>query len=104
MSRILKWTVPVDDNWHEIGHGDPAMVADDPNHLYQGLVWTIEPSEETARIQAEQERIMNLPPVKRMARIYGTGMDYPSNATYLGSFRDGQFVWHVVAMSVRDDD
>lgn len=101
MSRVLKWPVPIDDQWHEIGPGPVALVAKLPVHhdyLPAGpetaAVWTIE-DEDKFRIQ---DVFPEVPRRVRIARVYGTGHDVPAPPfDHLGSYVSGLLVWHVFA-------
>lgn len=79
MQRVLRWDVPVDDKWHDIGAGRVVEVAvrntrtPDERNLVE--VWTLEdyPGTSTA----------DLP--KRSAIVVGTGQPAPENTEYLGT-------------------
>lgn len=113
MSKILKWTIPIDDKWHRIGNGRPILVLPEPENseFYWRtpgqpcvLVWTIEPSESEARIDDEILEAAGARKKITEARVYGTGHELPPHAAYAGSCRDdvggrGAFVWHVLTLS-----
>lgn len=108
MSRILKWTVPIDDQWHEVGTGPVALVAKwKSNADYMSLegpfalVWTIEPAEDDP-MEAYARELNSVRSVRR-ARVYGTGQDWPSVCDHLGSYVDGPLVWHVIGISGTED-
>lgn len=88
MKRVLKWSVPVDDQEHFIGGGPVSHVAMEPGTGYgQNTppvvnIWTEEP------LNGEN-------PV-RSALVVGTGHSYADGYMAVGSCRDGIFVWHVV--------
>lgn len=83
---IYKYSVPVDDEWHEISMPGPARVL----HVEcQGGFGTV-------NLWAEVDIEGEGSTVRRM-RAYGTGMALPDNAVYVGSSLAGPFVWHVYA-------
>lgn len=83
--KVLKWPVPLDDQWHDIGNGLPVMVGEqgDPN---TAQVWTT---------QSEKDKGE---PWK--ARVFGTGHEIPDDAIHLGSYQSmaRPLVWHVFAL------
>ena len=103
MKRVLKWTVPVDDQWHPIGGGEVALVAVQgrPEVTPRGMsgtvgvvtVWTVE-----TFVEGWEKRQLGGAPT-RGARVYGTGHDVPDSpevpTTHLGSCQDGPLVWHL---------
>lgn len=104
--RVLKWAVAVDDEWHEIGTGEVVLVApfnsDAEWHSLEARavnVWTLEPDADDP-MRAVTERMMTSK-VGRIARVYGTGMEFPGD--HLGSCVDGRFVWHVAGLRTRED-
>ena len=105
MSRILKWTVPIDDQWHGIGTGPVALVNHPPSHQASGFrdacVWTVEPAEDDP-LEAYAREISAVRSIRR-ARVYGTGQDWPSVCDHLGSYVDGPLVWHVIGISGTED-
>lgn len=84
MKRILKWNIPVDDQYHEIGSGPVAHVACQagPDSVQ---VWTVEPAEEE--------------PLVRTAFVVGTGHTFGEHWQPVGSVvtASGALVWHVIA-------
>lgn len=80
--RILKWTIPVDDNDHPIGTGPVVHVACQ-HHPDTVEAWTDEPDAEHVEITS--------------ARVYGTGQPLPEHDEALGStvLLNG-LVWHVI--------
>jgi hypothetical protein len=81
MQRVLRWDVPVDDQWHEIGAGYVLEVAsrgyrDRPGDLTE--VWTLEQVED-----ATFKAVENLP--KRSVIVVGTGHQVPDNAEHIGT-------------------
>lgn len=82
--RVLKWTVPVDDQPHFIGTGQVVHVACQAGP-YEVQVWTEEPwgSEPTES------------PYGRRARAYGTGHAVPGGWIHIGSVIDLGLVWHL---------
>lgn len=86
MKRILKWNVPIDDKSHPIGAGPVVHVAIQGDDTVLELqVWTEEPAEGEPRTV--------------LARVYGTGHEYPDEGFALGSVfgHGGLFVWHLVS-------
>lgn len=82
MSAVLKWTVPVDDEWHPIGSGPVALVA--AQHGPRAVqVWTIEGRVNDVHF--------------RSAKVIGTGQAIPESTEHIGSTVAGEFVWHVFA-------
>jgi hypothetical protein len=78
MHRVLRWDVPVDDAWHEIGAGGVVHVAargyrERPGDLVE--VWTLE---ETAGVDTSE-----LP--KRSVTVVGTGHRLPDDVYIIGS-------------------
>lgn len=82
--RVLKWTVPVDDEWHPIGSG-PVVLAACQFGVDAVQVWTDEHDDGNV--------------LRRNARIYGTGHELPPFGQHLGSVMTvgGALVWHVYA-------
>lgn len=79
MQRVLRWEVPVDDGWHEIGAGRVVEVAvrktrtSGERELVE--VWTLE----GATFPGTSE------PTKRSVIVVGTGQTAPENTEYLGT-------------------
>ena len=78
MQRVLRWDVPVDDGWHDIGAGRVVHVAarthrERPGDMVE--VWTLEdtPDLGTANL------------IKRSVIVVGTAHPAPENTEYLGS-------------------
>jgi hypothetical protein len=82
--RVLKWNVPVDDQWHEIGSGPVVLVACQSS-VDTVQVWTDEPDSENIKM--------------RSVRVYGTGHEVPLFDEHLGSVITamGALVWHAFA-------
>lgn len=82
--RVLKWEVPVDEEFHLVGSGQVVHVAcqADPGTV---AVWTCE-SEEEGRLR-----------VSRAVRAYPTGRPVPPLLEHLGTAlaADGALVWHL---------
>lgn len=78
--RVLKWNVPVDDKYHEIGSGKVCLVAcqNGPDTVQ---VWTEESEEVTLG----------------SAIVVGTGHPVPDFTEHIGSVvtAGGALVWHV---------
>lgn len=89
--RVLRWTVPLDDEWHDIGPGPVALVAWRLTSVNAVEVWTIE----------------DLPPgwphagpEPRKVRVFGTGHLLAEDAgEHVGSTMShgDELVWHVFA-------
>ena len=79
MIRVLKWNVPVDDEWHPIGSGPVVHV--DAFNPWEVFIWTLQENESQTRA----------------ARVYGTGQPLPENVEHLGSAsaNGGALIWHV---------
>lgn len=80
MHRVLRWDVPVDDGWHEIGAGAVVHVAarsyrDRPGDLVE--VWTLE---ETPSTFIDADAIP-----RRSVSVYGTGNRLPDDVYHLGT-------------------
>jgi hypothetical protein len=78
MHRVLRWDVPVDDKWHDIGPGPVVHVAarthrERPGDLVE--VWTLE---ETPGVDTS-----DLP--KCSATVAGTGHRLPDGVYHIGS-------------------
>lgn len=87
--RALRWTVPVDDQWHQIG-GGKVLHVDARRGPAQVEVWTLEET------PADWPRTDNTVP--RTVRVYGTGHPIADVDTeHIGSVivADGALVWHV---------
>lgn len=73
--RVLRWEVPVDDDWHKIGGGQVLHVAVRRDR-YTVEVWTLEPSR-MARVMVGNEptdrEIATITEPMRTVRVYGTG-------------------------------
>ena len=90
--RVLRWTVPLDDQWHEVGPGEVMLVSWRESNVNAVEVWTEEylpdgwPTVDLLR--------------HRKVKVFGTGhlLD-PEAQEHLGSTmsHDGHFVWHVFA-------
>lgn len=101
--RVLRWEVPVDDNWHTIGGGPVVMTGCRP----------VLPGVATPRVEVWTEEILSgdwsgakpLTPA-RQAAVFGTGrvLD-PEASEHLGSVLDaalnGALVWHIYARGAR---
>lgn len=89
-TRVLRWDLPVDDAWHEIGTGPVVLVAiRDLPHARTGTlveVWTREPT--------QRQNVST-----RHARVYGTGHHVPMRAEHIGSVvvPGVRLVWHAFA-------
>jgi hypothetical protein len=79
MKRVLKWTVPIDDERHPIGRGTVVDVAQQGNAM-EVQVWT-EEQEDATTVEAQ---------------VYGTGHEFPNRGRAVGSVLSGPYVWHVV--------
>lgn len=84
-ARVLKWSVPVDDDWHAIGGGQVLHVGNQGAHGTV-CVWTLEHDAE--------------PTLSRNVLVTGTGQPLPDHGDdpplrHIGSTLAGPFVWHV---------
>src|SRR3990167_8566141 len=78
MQRVLRWDVPVDDKWHDIGAGRVVHVAARDHRKRPGdlvEVWTLEESAGTNTAG----------PRKRSVKVIGTGHPAPGDTAYLGT-------------------
>lgn len=84
--RVLKWVVPVDDNYHPIGWGKVVHVACQHGEEHV-MVWT------------EESEDIGLLNQSRAARVFGTGHPIPPGLEHLGSVvtGEGRLVWHLYA-------
>lgn len=80
--RVLKHTVPVDDQWHEIP-SQQILHVECQRSSEEVQVWTLDYG-------------YPQPPTMRV-RIFGTGQPLPDRAAHLGSAvtAGGQLVWHL---------
>lgn len=76
--RVLKWDVPVDDEWHPMGRGPVLHVACQRKSVV--AVWTDE---------------HNGTAPDRHVKAFGTGQQIPTDLHAIGSVLDGMFVWHL---------
>lgn len=79
MQRVLRWEIPVDDQWHQIGAGYVVEVSarshrDRPGDLVE--VWTLEDTGDTTDT-------VKLP--MREVTIVGTGHPVPDNTEHVGT-------------------
>ena len=82
--RVLRWEIPVDDRWHEIGGGRVLHVACRAPSIDIVHVWTVAPD--------------STPTAPRRARFIATGQPLPATAgDHLGTAitHDDTLVWHV---------
>lgn len=88
MKTVLKWTIPVDDEWHPVGAGPVLHVASQFGKISEVQVWTEEVYE------TRSESITS-------ATVIGTGHSVPDDADPLGSVvtSGGHLVWHVYRSS-----
>lgn len=87
MSRILKYQIPVDDQWHEHDAGVGNDYFAHVDHQVDGFVtlWTHEWGQGDRR--------------KVWLRVVGTGHDFPGNSfsKYVGTALDPRgLVWHLI--------
>lgn len=96
--RILRWEVPVDDEWHGIGAGRVVHVGDRPPQFPHAAtgdrveVWTEEDCpDDFPKTEVEAPRLV---------RVFGTAQPLPDEArAHVGSALSplGRLVWHVYA-------
>lgn len=84
--RVLKWSVPVDDQDHPIGGGRVVHVACQSGVVDVVQVWT--------------EEADDVPRAVRHARVYGTGQRIPESDEHIGTaltpvHPPKTLVWHV---------
>lgn len=78
MQRVLRWDVPVDDDWHEIGGGRVVHVAARAHRKRPGdlvEVWTLEGAHPPGTTE----------PGKRSVIVIGTGQPAPARTHYVGT-------------------
>ena len=80
--RVLKWSVAVDDEPHEIGSGQVLHVR-------------CQHGPETVQVWTEESALTE--GTKRIVQVYGTGQAVPFDAIFLGTAvaAGGALVWHV---------
>jgi hypothetical protein len=78
--RVLKWDVPVNDQYHYIGSGQVAHVqCQRETAVVQ--VWTVE---------------KDVIEPGRLVRVFGTGQEVPDSLVFLGTtMPNPHLVWHV---------
>lgn len=99
MSRILKWAVPVDDQWHPIGPGPVVLVGKSPDEpgIRTAYVWTLEPDTNPRDASDAQIRTAARSHPPREACVVGTGQLFDGwGCSHLGSYVAAPFVWHVL--------
>lgn len=87
MQRVLRWDVPVDDQWHEIGGGRVVHVAARAHRKRPGdlvEVWTLEGAHPPGTTE----------PGKRSVIVIGTGHTAPENTEYIGTAVVPAFLVH----------
>ena len=83
---IYKYSVPVDDQWHEVSTSIPARIV----HVdCQGGFGTVNV---WAEFDLEAQETSS-----RKMRAFATGQPIPDGASYVGTALAGPFVWHVYA-------
>lgn len=92
MKRVLKWSVPVDDQDHPIGGGKVLHVGCQAGVVDVVSVWTEEPA---VGVHGQ-----------RRARVYATGQPVPDGDVHIGSViapvsPPRTLVWHVYVGGVR---
>ena len=93
--RVLRWTVPVDDQPWRIGTGPVVLVAcRNDERIARGEPRSVE-------VWTDETLHDDWPEVDtsgwRRAQVYGTGQPVPAGAKHLGSALDagGRLVWHL---------
>lgn len=99
MRRVLKWTVPVDDQWHPVGAGPVIHVASQFGYADLMQIWTVE---ECSVDGAPYQKPMG-------CLIVGTGHRVPDFTESIGSMvvADGALVFHAfrsVGQALEDFD
>ena len=85
MTRILKYQIPVDDQWHEHHAGFREDYFAHVGHQVEGFVtlWTVQPDYPEC--------------FPAWLRVVGTGQEFPNNAAYIGTAFDPRgLVWHLI--------
>lgn len=95
MQRVLRWDVPVDDQWHDIGAGYVVNVAS--RHYYERPgdlveVWTLEDTADTNPGDS-----LSIP--MRSVTVVGTGHRVPENTEHVGSAVVATRVFRVASAS-----
>lgn len=95
MQRVLRWDVPVDDQWHDIGAGYVVNVAS--RHYYERPgdlveVWTLEDTADTNPGDS-----LSIP--MRSVTVVGTGHPVPENTEHVGSAVVATRVFRVASAS-----
>lgn len=78
MQRVLRWDVPVDDDWHPIGTGRAVHVAARGHRKRPGdlvEVWTLEDGPDTGPWEVPT----------RLVTVVGTGHAVPAGSYYIGT-------------------
>jgi len=81
-SRVYRYTVPIDDQWHAHDLSGAILHVDCRNYDVAEF-WALSTGG---------------PPITRHFRVFGTGHTVPGSATHHGtalSPGDGMFVWHL---------
>lgn len=102
--RVLRWNVPVDDQWHEIGAGKVLHVNDRlPQFAHERG-----PREDVVEVWTEEACPDDFPASevegRRSVRVFGTAQPLPDDAVvHLGSALSplGRLVWHVYTRDVQ---
>lgn len=93
MQRVLRWDVPVDDEWHEIGAGRVVHVASRAHRKRPGdlvEVWTLEERPFPGTDELEGPRLV---------RVFGTGHEVPDEAHYIGTAVVPAFAVHETGLA-----
>lgn len=88
MIQVLRWTVPVNDGWHEfLISGDVLHVASRTPDAVE--MWVTDTGG---------------PRVRRRFQVFATGRDVPDNAVYVGTVlvAGGILVWHLFELGVAE--
>jgi hypothetical protein len=81
-TRMLRYEVPVDDQWHTLACGIPMAVGCRRNDVVEFWAYEMSPQ-----------------PPTRQFRVFGTGQPFDKDDIwYAGSVTtpDGQYVWHLL--------
>lgn len=83
-SRILRYEVPVDDQWHVLPATAPTVLHVDCRHAHFVELWARDDMGTTVRA----------------FRVYGTGQPFPPDARYEGTAigPGGYLVWHLLSV------
>ena len=92
MARVLKYPIPIDDQWHDV----PLAYGPD---MYRAM-WHIGIQDDVVMIWMRPHK-EDAPTTERL-KVVGTGHDYDDRDYWVGTVQDPRgFVWHVIAKGER---